>query len=138
MNEFWKSDTYRIVQKMKASGNMPGIVQVWAQHVYWWAREHRGPDADAVLAWFPSWQIRDLYNATELGPIFPVLAVALGLRERPEAQKSPFRLANELRMALLPHRLIAGECLYFAVARLHHWQTADDTEWEKEISNAQH
>lgn len=145
MSDFWQSDTYRIVRKMQASGNMPGIVQLWAQHVYWWAKGARGPDADAVLAWFPQWQIRDLYTAAELSPIFPVLAVALGLRERPEAQKSPFRLANELKMAMLPHRIIdltrPGQGLgnsgqtFFAVARLHHWAAADDTEWQKEISN---
>lgn len=136
MNEFWKSDTYRIVQKMKASGNQPGIVEHWKNLVAYWAAQSVSPDAEAVRAFLPHWQTRPLYTAAELAPIFPMLALALGLRQRPEPQKGPARLANELRMASLPHRNIGAQT-YFAVAQCHHWRAADDIEWEKEISNAQ-
>lgn len=114
MNAFWKSDTYRIVEKMKATGNQPGLIQLWKNMVAYWAEHNSGPDAQAIKDFLPLWQVRPYYTAAEMAPIFPMLAIALGLRERPEAQKSPARLANELKMARLPHFVRDG-VTYFVV-----------------------
>jgi hypothetical protein len=118
MSEFWKSDTAKIVKWMKARGNQPGLVALWKSDVEHWARHAGGTDAEAVKIWLPLWQVRPYYTAAELAPIFPVLAVALGLREKPAPQKSPARLANELRMAGLPHFQHDGE-IYFVVEQCH-------------------
>jgi hypothetical protein len=117
MSDFWKSDTARIVHMMKATGNRPGVIAHWKRGMEIWA-ETGGPDADAVKAWLPAWQARPYYTAAELAPIFPVLAVVLGLRDRPEPQKGAARLANELRMARLPHFQRDGET-YFVVEQCH-------------------
>lgn len=135
MNAFWKSDTYRIVRKMRDSGNKPGVIALWKNMVAHWAERTPGADAEAVKAFLPLWQARQLYSGRELAPIFPVLAVALGLRERPDKPKGAARLANELRMAGLPHRSLAVET-YFAVERCHFWQSASDAEWAAEIYRA--
>jgi hypothetical protein len=128
MTPFWKSDTYRIVRAMKATGNRPGVILLWKEMIERWAEQATGPDAEAVRAFLPLWQPRPFYSAAELAPVFPVLAIALGLRERPEAQKSPARLANELRMAKLPHFERDGE-IYFVVEQCHR---------AEEFANAQH
>jgi len=127
MIDFWKSDTYRIVKKMKATGNQPGVIALWKNMVAEWAEKSSGPDAEAVKAFLPLWQIRPYYSAAELAPIFPVLAVALGLRERPAPAKGAALLANELRMAGLPHFRRDGT-LYFVVEQCHR---------VKEFENAQ-
>ena len=118
MTPFWQSDTYRIVKKMRATGNQPGLISLWKNMVAEWAEKSSGPDAEAVKAFLPLWQIRPYYTAAELAPIFPVLAVALGLRERPAPAKGAALLANELRMAKLPHFRRDGT-LYFIVERCH-------------------
>jgi hypothetical protein len=118
VNDFWKSDTALIVKRMKASGNRPGVIALWKEMVEEWAWGTVGPDAEAVKAFLPLWQPRPFYTAAELAPIFPMLAVALGLRARPETQKAPARLANELRMARLPH-FQRGEEIYFVVEQCH-------------------
>lgn len=115
---FSKSDTYRIVRKMIESGNRPGVIELWKNMVAHWAQRNIGPDAEAVKAFLPLWQSRPYYTAAELAPIFPVLALALGLREKPEPAKPPARLANELRAAGLPHFMKGGE-LYFVVEQTH-------------------
>lgn len=124
MNAFWTGDTYRIVQKIKAGGNQPGVIQLWKNMVEHWALKATGPDAEAVKAFLPLWQARPFYTAAELAPIFPVLAVALGLRERPASEKSAARLAVELDYAQLP-RLNSGNGdlgIYFIVERVHYWR----------------
>jgi hypothetical protein len=128
MLSFWRTDTAVIVRMMQIRGNGPGIIALWKDMVEMWAMTHPGPDAEAVKAWLPAWQVRPYYTAAELAPIFPMLAVAFGLRDRPEAQKSPARLANELRMAKLPHFERDGE-IYFVVEQCHR---------AEEFANAQH
>ncbi len=111
-------ETYRIVRAMRATGNKPGLIERWKNSVAQWAMENSGPDAEAVKAFLPLWQNRPYYTAAELAPIFPMLALALGLRDRPGPSKSPARLANELKMAGLPHFLRDG-VLYFVVEQTH-------------------
>lgn len=118
MNVFWHSDTYRIVKKMKATYNQPGLLVLWKNMVAQWAETNTGPDADAVKAFLPLWQIRPYYSARELAPIFPKLALALGLRDRPAQPKGAALLANELRLAGLPHFRRDGT-LYFVVEQCH-------------------
>jgi hypothetical protein len=130
MNDFWKSDTAAIVNKMKASGNQPGIIALWKNSVERWAMRSTGPDAEAVKAWLPAWQVRPCYTAAELAPIFPVLSIALGLRFAPPPAKGAARLANELRMAGLPHFQHDGE-IYFVVEQCHR-----AAEIEEEFRNA--
>lgn len=112
------TDTYRIAEKMKATGNQPGVVTLWKNMVEHWATHASGPDAEAVKAWLPAWQVRPYYTAAELAPIFPVLAVALGLRDRPALEKSPTRLENELRATRLPYFMRDGKT-YFVVEQCH-------------------
>lgn len=112
------TDTYRIVRKMIESGNQPGVIELWKNMVAHWALRNIGPDAEAVKAFLPLWQTRPYYSAAELAPIFPVLALALGLRDTPAPAKPPARLANELRMAGLPHFMKDG-VLYFVVEQTH-------------------
>jgi hypothetical protein len=128
MNPFWKSDTAVIVKIMKATGNAPGLIDRWKDMVSAWAMVNPGPDADAVKTWLPAWQVRPYYTAAELAPIFPMLAVALGLRSRPLPAKGAALLSNELRMAGLPHFERDGE-IYFVVEQCHR---------AKEFANAQH
>jgi hypothetical protein len=132
MNEFWQGPTYKIVQAMKATGNRPGLIQQWKEMVEYWAQHHPGPEADAVKAWLPSWQVRQLYSAEELAPIMPALAVALRITDRLAPAKSPARLANELGYANLPYRYLYDQT-FFAVERLHFWRKALDYLWLKEI-----
>lgn len=132
MSDFWKSDTARIVRTMKATGNRPGVIAHWKRGMEIWVQTASGPEADAVRIWLPAWQPRALYNDDELAPIFPVLAVVLGFRDRPAPVKGAALLANELRMAGLPHRIIRGKT-YFAVEHLHFWRDAVDAAWEQEI-----
>jgi hypothetical protein len=118
MNDFWKSDTARIVRTMKATGNRPGVIAHWKRGMEIWVQTASGPEADAVRAWLPAWQPRPYYTAAELAPIFPVLAVVLGFRDRPAPPKGAALLANELRMAGLPH-FQRGEETYFVVEQCH-------------------
>lgn len=118
MNDFWNSDTYKIVRWIKATGNRRGIIALFKAELEQWAQSGVGPDAEAVKAWLPAWQDRPYYTAAELAPIFPVLAVALGLRIIPAPAKSAALLANELRMAGLPHFERDGKT-YFVVEQCH-------------------
>lgn len=126
MNEFWQGPTYKIVQAIKSTGNRPGLIQEWKNTVEHWALRHPGPEADAVLAWLPSWQARPFYTAAELAPIFPTLAVALGITRRVAPAKSAMRLAAELDYAGLPKVVLAAGNLldadYFIVERVHYWR----------------
>jgi hypothetical protein len=137
VTDFWKSDTAAIVKAMKATGNRPGVVHQWAQKVFWWARENRGPEADAVLAWFPHWRIRPFYTAAELTPLWPMLAIAIGHTTRiPPVGKGTMRLANELKFAGLPYIMIDGR-EYFIVEQIHRWTEQPPTADElREIFNA--
>lgn len=119
MSSFHASPNYRIVKAMKAAGNRPGILQRWIEMIMDWAKKPPfDADKAAVIAWLPFWQTRPYYTAEELAPLFPVLAVALRFSDRPTELKSPGRLANELKMAGLPHFMRDGK-LFFVVEQCH-------------------
>jgi hypothetical protein len=133
---FWDSDTYQIVKMMKATGNAPGLIDRWKDMVAGWAALHDGPDAEAIKAWLPNWQVRPFYTAAELAPIFPALAVTLGLCIRPRPIKSAARLANELKFAGLHYIVIDGQ-EYFVVEQVHRWLKKPPTRQElREFFNA--
>jgi hypothetical protein len=146
---FWKGgESYHIIQAMKATGNQPGIIAQWKLAVERWARLTPGnPDAAAVEAWLPLWEVRPFYTAEELAPMWPALAIATGFTDKwPTVVKCAARLANELDFhglprlgcepafnADLPHRYRH----YFIVERLHYWRKATTAEIVQEMENAQ-
>lgn len=133
-NMFWNGETYAIVKAMKAAGNRPGIIAQWKADMEQWAamRPATDRDAQAVRSWLPHWQVRPLYTAEELAPIWPALAIAIGHTDRwPAVPKSARRLGFELDYAGLPSREVEGR-KYYIVERLHHWRSAT----QKEIENA--
>lgn len=125
MSEFWKSDTYAIVKAFKANGNRPGLVTQWKDAIERWAtlpENVRCPDAAAVRAWLPAWQVRPFYTAEELVPLWPMLAVAVGWSDRPPPiSRSASRLENELDFAGLPFFMWGGK-KYYIVERVHYWR----------------
>jgi hypothetical protein len=131
MNKFWQSETYAIVKAMKARGNQEGLIVEWKDTVSLWAEaNYARPDAKAVLAWLPQWQVRPFYTKEELAPLWPALAIAVGKAKRwPSAVKSPNRLEYELDFANLP-RLKQFDRRYFIVERLHYWPKATIEEIE--------
>lgn len=142
------SETYHIIQAMKATGNRSGVIARWKETIADWAQMHRtDPNAAAVNAWLPLWQIRPFYAAEELAPMWPALAIATGYTNRwPAVLKSAARLEHELDFHGLP-RLGCGPEFsdvpkryrrYFIVERLHFWKKASVEEIEKEMENAQH
>lgn len=135
MTDFYKTETYLVVQKMKATGNQPGVVALWKNMMAHWAQKANGPDAEAARAWLPLWAERKFYTAAELAPIMPVLATALGITARPSPVKNANRLANELVFARLPFHQIDG-VKYFAVEQTH--RIADMLSEIEEFHNAQH
>lgn len=122
------STTYKIVQAMKATGNRPGVIAQWKQMVeVWAANEVNNPDAVAVRAWLPLWQVRNHYSAAELVPIWPVLAIVLGITKKAEHLKSPARLENELDFAGLPYFIRDGT-RYYLVEQVHLCKSMDQGE----------
>jgi len=133
MTGFWNSDTYKIVQAMKGTGNKPGIVAQWKAEIEKWALNAvNDPEAAAVRAWLPMWQVRPFYTATELAPMWPALAIALGLRERMMEGPSARRLEFELHYAELPSFWLRNDS-YFIVERIHHWRQQPIEEIVKEF-----
>jgi len=134
MTGFWNSDTYKIVKAMKGTGNRPGIVAQWKAEIERWAiGAVNNPDAVAVRAWLPLWQVRPFYTAAELAPMWPALAIALGLQTRMLEAPSPRKLEFELHYAELPYFWFQDEC-YFIVERIHHWRQQPLSEIKKEFS----
>lgn len=134
MNSFWSSDTYKIVQAMKASGNRMGLIAEWKAAVEQWALGAVNiPGAIAVRVWLPLWQVRPFYTATELAPMWPALACAIGCRNYLAPQKSPSLLARELDFAGLPSREIAGK-KYYLVEQIHVWRDAPDAAFLERIN----
>jgi hypothetical protein len=130
MNDFWKGETHAIVKAMKATGNRPGVIAQWKQEMEDWAfaRPVNDPDAQAVRAWLPHWEVRPFYTAEELAPMWPALAIAVGHSTRwPAVPKSARRLEFELDYADLP-RLDFGYRQFFVVERIHHWPRVIKTE----------
>ena len=119
MSAMHKTSTYRIVQAMKATGNRPGIIAQWKKQVEQWVQDNSdAPEAAALRAWLPLWRVRNHYSARELVPIWPVLAIVLGLSTRMEHLKSARRLEFELDFARLPHFEKDGEKYYY-VEQVH-------------------
>jgi hypothetical protein len=115
---FWKGgETYHIIQAMKATGNQPGVIAQWKESVAAWAQMHRtDPDAAAVNAWLPLWEVRPFYSAIELAPLWPALAIATGFTDKwPSVLKSAKRLEHELDFHGLP-RLRDFPTILFASA----------------------
>lgn len=128
-----KSSTYRIVRAMLTNGNKPGVIEQWKTLVEAWALQNPAdPKAQAVRAWLPYWQPREIYSVEELRPIMPALAVAMGFETRMGEPKSPKRLTNLLRFCGLPYRVFDDK-YYFAVAYCHNWRDANNAIWLKEI-----
>jgi len=129
-NNFWESPTYKLIAAMKAQGNQPSIIQIWKEAVEAWAILSQGDaDAAAVRAWLPHWQVRPAYTAEELAPLWPVLAVALNLVDRPFPIIPAARLTFLLDYGDLPSREVRGT-RYFIVERLHYWREASQEEFE--------
>lgn len=123
-NDFWNGDTYAIVKAFKANGNRPGLIQQWKDAVEAWALSPeytRTQEAQAVRVWLPLWQVRPFYSASELVPLWPLLALAVGWSDMPPAQKSGMRLQHELDYAGLPSFMWGGE-KYYIVERVHYWK----------------
>lgn len=135
-SSFWYSPTYRIIKAMQATGNGPGVIRQWVGQLAETAEKHPGPEADAVLAWLPHWQMRPFYTAAELAPIFPALAMAMGFTDKMYAPKHPARLQRELEWGKLPQ--LAGWRDYFIVEHQHFWKNLRLTreEFEDVIRNA--
>lgn len=130
------SETYHIIQAMKATGNRAGVIEQWKNDVEIWAtwgRTIRDPNAEAVLSWLPLWQPRCGYTAEELAPLWPALAIVTGFTSCwPAVVKSARRLAHELDFYGLPFRLLRGQ-KYYIVERIHYWREAPTDELEREI-----
>lgn len=134
-NPFWSGETYAIVKAMKAAGNRPGIIAQWKKDMEQWVTSQpvNNLDAQAVRSWLPLWQVRPIYTAWELAPIWPALAIAVGHTSRwPAVLKSARRLEFELDFAKLPSREVDGK-RYFIVERLHHWRNASQEDIEHAV-----
>lgn len=122
-----RSETYHIIEMMKATGNQLGVIERWKASVEAWAQMNRtDPNAAAVNAWLPLWKPRPFYTAEELAPMWPALAIATGFTNRwPAVLKSARRLEHELNFYGLPGRFIPGKSpKYFIVERIHYWKHA--------------
>lgn len=134
-NLFWTGDTYAIVKAMRACGNRLGLITEWKDAVERWANlpEYMNlPDAVAVRAWLPSWRVRPFYTATELAPLWPMLALAVGWSDRPPPIRSPRRLEFELDYALLPYVISNGRKFY-VVEQFHKWKDASEKDFENAL-----
>lgn len=143
-SSFWFSPTYRIIKAMKEAGNGPGVIRQWLEPVAQWAESSKGPDAEALRAWLPLFQHRPFYTAEELSPIFPALAVGMGIVPKLYAPKEPHRLAQELLYGRLPllvkpdgtrdytNPLTGRTGDYFIVERLRFWEPMRLTQQEFE------
>lgn len=132
---FWSGETYAIVKAMKATGNRPGVIAAWKEDVAAWAKFCPGdPNAAAVTAWLPHWQVRPFYTVEELAPIWPALAIAVGHTARwPAVLKSPRRLQHELDHAGLPYFETAGQ-RYYLVEQIHMWKALSQEERENALT----
>lgn len=130
------SETRHIIEAIKAH---PRLMEHWKASVGEWAQMHRtDPNAAAVNAWLPLWQVRELYCAEELAPLWPALAIVTGFTKHwPNVPKNAARIENELRFCGVPCRYVNGR-IYFAIERRGYWRFAETSKWEKEIGHAQH
>lgn len=129
-------ETRHIIEAIKAH---PRLVEHWKASVAQWAQMNRtDPNAQAVNAWLPLWQTRELYSAEELAPLWPALAIASGFTKHwPNVPKGAALIENELRFCGVPCRYVNGR-IYFAIERRGYWRHAETSKWEKEIGHAQH
>lgn len=134
-NPFWTSDTYAIIKAMRACGNRPGLIAEWKDAVERWANlpEYMNlPEAVAVRAWLPAWQVRPIYTADELAPLWPMLALAVGWSDRPPSLRGARRLEFELDYGLLPYVMILGRKFY-VVEQFHKWKNASEEEFQNAL-----
>lgn len=133
-DKFWNSPVYQIIQAMKATGNQTGVIQRWKDSVERWASVNNSPEAQAVKAWLPVWQVRPFYTAGELAPLYPALAIAVGAVNHVLPQMSAKRLAYLLDFGGLPKLSQYGRDpstyqnpltgywnQYYIVERVHYW-----------------
>jgi hypothetical protein len=129
-------ETYKILQAMKATGNRPGVVAQWKATVEAWAQNVKDPNAEAVKAWLPAWQVRPFYTADELAPIWPAISLAIGYRLTwPSVLKSPKRLEHEMDFYGWPHVMV-NDRKYYCVEQLHIWGKARTQEEIERAINA--
>lgn len=127
------SDTYRIVEAMKARGNQPGLIREWFDGMKVWAEANKGADASALRLWLDYAKPRTIYTAAELAALWPSFKIALGMETRLMAPPSANRLANELDFHGLPRLQNNGGLElrnYFIVERLHYWRERKLTDGE--------
>lgn len=118
---FWDGPIFKVVKKMKASGNQPGVLRHWKVVVQAWADRETTADAAAVRHMLQFWQDRPFYTAAELAPLMPALAAALDALSPTGGLfpvMGPARLSNSLRMAGLPHHQVE-KTIYFMVEFTH-------------------
>lgn len=122
MTKFWDGHIYLVVEKLKATGNQPGIIHHWKSIVQEWANKEETADAASVRHMLPLWQERPFYTAAELAPIMPALAMVLGAnnisRGHMPRVMSPARLKSALKHARLPHHEVE-KTTYFIVEYTH-------------------
>lgn len=130
-------ETLHIIRAMKATGNRPGIIADWKADMEAWAMLNPGdPNAAAVQAWLPLWQVRPFYRIDELAPMWPALAIATGFTTRwPAVPKSAKRIEFELDFYELP-RLVKPYREFFICERVHFWRGATAAEIQREIERA--
>lgn len=130
-------ETLHVIRALKATGNRPGVIAQWkADMEAWAARNPRDPNAAAVNAWLPLWQVRPFYTVEELAPMWPALAISTGFTARwPSVLKSAKRLEFELDFYELP-RLVEPYRQFFICERIHFWRGATADEIKREIERA--
>jgi len=127
--------TRLIIQQMRAQGNQPGLIRIFKREMGLWAGKHKNTrDGEALLQWLPLMPERPVYTARELVPLFPAMALALGLTRRLQPQKSTLRLARELEFHNLPklqnangrdtfkHPVANYDDNFFIVECVHKWR----------------
>jgi hypothetical protein len=75
----------------------------------------------------PLWKVRPFYKVSELRPIWPALAIAVGHTDKWIPASHIARLGNELEYAGLPSFRYKGE-KYFIIERPHYWKNVSAQE----------
>lgn len=99
---FYKSDIYKVVRAFSATGNRDGVIRQWHKSIMAGACNSNDADIKALRQWLPYFQLRPFYSIYELAPIFPALALYLGISKTLKQPLSPQRLKNCLDFVGLP------------------------------------
>ena len=112
---------------MRRAGNY-GVIARWKDSVARWAEMNLDdPDAAAVRAWLPFWEVRPFYTAEELAPMWPALSIVTGYTNQWRiVVKSARRLEHELDFHRLPR--VPSYAKHFICERFHHWRNATHDE----------